>query len=239
MGRCVAKRTLSRYLDGELPPSAAEAVRAHLAGCASCRQALNGLRSVDDVVARAAVADEAPPGGDADRAEAAPDIASAVVGELKRRGAFFAASVTGAKRRIVGRRFVPGRLAAAFSAAAGIVLLSLAGLDYASRREWARRTGPVLADAEHVLVRLVLVEPGEESPALAQARADAGEVAERLAGVRRDARAGVAPELAYLEQAFTRLARADDMPPDLVAKLADGEVRDRLARLRAELAGGP
>jgi anti-sigma factor RsiW len=224
MSRCVPRRTLSRYLDGDLTPEEAEGVRSHLADCEPCRNALGELGAVDETLERTAQV-----------RPKEPDLASVVVGELEARGAFFAARVTAAKRRLVGRRFVPGRLAAAFAAAAAIVFVTMAGLDYVSRREWARRAEPVLADAEQVLVRMVLVDPEEEPIVLAETRAEAGKVAQKLAGVRKEARRGVAPDLVYLERAFARLAGPDDLPPEVAAELASGEVRDRVARLRAEV----
>ena len=218
---------LSRYLDGEVSPSASRSIRAHLQGCEKCAEALARLEWVD-----ASVRQRAQPAGET------PDVAGGVTRELVWRGAFFGARVAWAKRRLVGERFVPGRMALALGAAAGIVLLVLAGMDYASRRDWARRTEPVLADADHVLVRLVLADPEDEAAALARARAEAPALAERLADVRKDARSDMAADLAYVERTFVLLARGEVLPPDVAAKLADGEIRDRVCRLRDEVAAG-
>lgn len=45
-GHRKVRESLSAYLDGELSPAQARAVESHLAGCGSCREELEGLRSV-------------------------------------------------------------------------------------------------------------------------------------------------------------------------------------------------
>jgi anti-sigma factor RsiW len=50
--RCVKVATmLSAYLDGELTPSDAGGVEAHLDGCKACRQRLDSLRRLQDLLA--------------------------------------------------------------------------------------------------------------------------------------------------------------------------------------------
>lgn len=173
---------------------------------------------------------------EAPRPARVPDLAARVTGELDRRGAFLAARVAAAKRRWIGDRFVPGRMAAAVSAAAGIVLLAFAGLDHIWQREWCRQTEPVLADAERVLVRFVVEDPLDEPHVLARMRVSAGDLAGRLAEARRQARSpAMAADLAYLEHTFQVLARPEPLPPDVTEKLAAGEVRRRVSRLREDL----
>jgi anti-sigma factor RsiW len=221
---------LSEYLDGELAPVRAEAVRRHVAACERCAGVLEALRAADEA---ARCAGAAVPGG-------VPDLASRVTDELRVRGAFFAARVAAAKRRLFGerRRLLHARLgaAAAVSAAAGIVLLVFAGMDQASRRDWARRTEPVLADAERVLVRLVVLDAADEPRALDGVRAQAGQVAGRLAEARRAARSqAAAADLAYLEETFGHLARNKPLPVAMSRDLAGGRALDRLSRLREDL----
>lgn len=226
MRGCGSGRVLSEYLDGELAPVRAEAVRRHVAACERCAGVLEALRAADEA---ARCAGAAVPGG-------VPDLASRVTDELRVRGAFFAARVAAAKRRWLGDRFVPGRMAAAVSAAAGIVLLAFAGLDHAWQRQWCRQTEPVLADAERVLVRFVVEDPLDQPRALARMRASAGAVAGRLAEARRQARSpAMAADLVYLEHTFQVLARPEPLPPDVTEKLAAGEVRRRVSRLREDL----
>ena len=228
MGRCVAAKTLSRYLDDRLPPAAAARVRAHLAECAACARVLDEMRSADDVVRKATV-----PSAEV------PDLAGRVTEDLSRRGAFLAARVAAGKRRLFGR--VPvGRAAAALAAAAVLLVAAFIGLDRLTRDSWSRRAAPVMADAERVLVRLVYVEAPQEASRLAWARGETRKLAlsARLAETRQGAAPLLADDLAYLEQAFAQLADGQPLPPALWTQLSDGEALQRVAYVRDQLADG-
>ncbi len=229
MGECASERTLSQYLDGDLSAAAAEKVRAHVAACNRCRKALAEMRALEDAIR----SDTHPPAHP-------PDIASRVTDDLRRRGAFFKARVAAGKRRMVGDSLVSGRMVAALAVAAGILMLAAAGVDQATRRNWARKTGPVLADAERVLVRLVYVKASEESRRLAWAGEETRKLAlpERLLEARSDAEPAWANDLAPLETTFTLLARGGPLPPQLVAQLSGGQLLGRATRLRETLARG-
>jgi len=229
MGECASDRTLSRYLDGDLPPPAAARVRAHVAACRRCRQRLAEMRALDDAI-RAAAALPAD----------APDVASRVTDGLRRRAAFFKARVAAGKRRVFGDSLASGRMVAALAVAAGILMLGVSGADYVTRRDWARQTAPVLADAERVLVRLVYVENPEDSSRLAWARKEARKLAlpERFLEARSHAQPGWARDLAPLETTFALLASGGPLPPQLVAQLSDGELLGRATRLREALTWG-
>lgn len=226
MGRCVAHKTLSEYADGELTPRAADEVRCHLVECTKCSGALAAMQETEAVV-RCHISVEVQ----------VPDLSSRVTEELRQRGEFFLARVAAGKRRVFGERSVSMRMAASIALAAAILVVAVAGLDYASRREWARRTDPVLADAERVLVRLTLVDLKAEEEGLAKAREEARHFAlsERLGRARVGAAAGLADDLAYLETTFSLLADGSPLPPDLLAALAQGEVLKRTEQLRKSL----
>jgi len=229
MGECASDSTLSQYLDGDLSPPAAETVRMHVAGCRRCRERLAEMRALDDAIRSDAHAPAGP-----------PDVASRVTDDLRRRGAFFRARVAAGKRRMFGDSLVSGRMLAALAVAAGILMLAAAGVDHVTRRNWARRTAPVLADAERVLVRLVYVERSEKSRRLAWARDESKKLAlpERLIEARSRAEPAWAKDLAPLEATFTLLASGGPLPPQLVAQLSDGQLLGRATRLRENLARG-
>jgi anti-sigma factor RsiW len=219
---------LSGYLDDRLPPATAARVRAHVAECAACARTLDEMRRVDDVVRKATV-----PSAEV------PDLAGRVTEELSRRGAFLSARVAAGKRRLFGE--VPvGRTAAALAAAAVLLVAAFIGLDRLTRDSWARRAAPVVADAERVLVRLVYVEAPQEASRLAWARDETRKLAlsARLAETRQGASPLLADDLAYLEEAFARLADGQPLPPALWTQLSDGEALQRVAYVRDRLADG-
>ena len=229
MGRCVTGKTLSRLLDGDLASPAADEVRRHVAECPDCARLLGGMQGVDTVVrkSRAAMPET-------------PDIAARVVGELERRGAFVRARVASARRGSFGERLVSGRMAAAVSVAASLLVLAFFGLDYLSAHSWARRTAPVLADAERVLVRLVCVDSRAEAARLARARQESRELglSARLAEARSGADASSAGDLAYLEETFTLLADGGPISAEFLERLSAGEALQRATRLRETLTPG-
>jgi len=228
MGRCVSRKTMNRYLDDELPPSAAEGVRAHLDTCESCRREAQRLHALEKAVRCAA-------GPSAE----APDMAARVTEELRRRGAFFKARVAAARRRVLGDSLLSVRTVAALGVAATLVLMAAAGADHLTRAAWARRTDPILADAERVLVRLVYVRPGGERT-LEWAREEAKKLAlsQRLAEARSGAGPAWSGDLAPLETTFTMLAQGQALPPDVLARLTDGELLKRTTDLRGRLSSG-
>lgn len=241
MGRCVDRKVLGQYMDGELSPAAAERVRTHVAGCAArhvespaetCTAALQELQAAEEALR------QSPPrraGGPTGRT---PDLAKRVTADLQRRGAFFAARISAGKRRLVGDRVPLGRAVAVVSLAASILVLAFAGFDILSRNEWARRTAPVVADAERVLVRLVRVDPAEQQEALARARREAENLAlpERLADTRAGADTNLVLDLGSLQRAFALLTAERDLPPELVAQLHRGDLLEHTERLRESLA---
>jgi len=229
MGKCPNDKTLSQYLDGELTPQETEAVRWHLTVCNRCIKRYEQLHGLDEVL-------RAAPGP----AGAVPDVASRVVSELGRRGAFFRARVAVGKRRLLGTGLATWRMGAALAAAVGVVLIGLAGMDYASRWQWVRQTEPVLADAERVLVRLVYVRTEDEAHRLAWARDEVRklELAERLATARAEADAPWAKDLAPLESTFALLAGNGPVPQDVAGQLRGGELLVHASRLRETLARG-
>ena len=233
MGRCVDGKVLGQYMDGELSPVAAERVRAHVAGCAVCADALQELRAVEDALRQRLPDRQAgvPTGR-------TPDLAKRVTADLRRRGAFLAARISAGKRRLVGDRVPLGRAVAVVSLAASILVLAFAGFDILSRNEWARRTAPVVADAERVLVRLVRVDPAEQEEALARARREAENLAlpERLADTRAGADTNLVLDLGSLQRAFALLTAERDLPPELVAQLHRGDLLEHTERLRESLA---
>ncbi len=229
MSGCPRERTLNLYLDGELSPAAAERLRGHMAVCEGCRRAIARLQALDEAVRR-----EGPP------VVETPDVAARVTAELGGRGAFLKARLRAGRRRIFGESMVSVRMATALALAAGIVFVAAAGMERVTRDRWARRTAPVLADAEQVLVRLVYVTCGEEGPRLAWARDEARKLglSPRLAEVRLHAGRVWSQDLAPLEETFTLLAGNLPLPPDLAAQLGDGELLAQATRLREDLAAG-
>jgi hypothetical protein len=229
MPRCPNDKTLDRYLDGELGDATAARLRRHLADCGRCAERYELLRGVEQTLRGAA-----PP------EEPAPDLAPRVTGELARRGAFFRARVAAGRRRLVGDGLRSWRMGLAVSAAVGVVLLGLSGMDYLSRVRWVRHTEPVLADAERVLVRLVYVKPEEEGRRLAWARDQVRklDLAERLVKARSTAGPAWARDLAPLEATFTLLAQEDPLPPGVADELSGGQLLVRASRLRETLARG-
>jgi len=229
MGKCPNDKMLSRYLDGELGPRAAEGVRRHLAACEKCAERYEAMHGLENVL-RATLK----PTGEA------PDVASHVVSELGRRGAFFRARVTEGKRRLLGTGLASWRMGAALAAALGVVLIGMAGMDYVSRWQWVRRTEPVLADAERILVRLVYVRTEDESHRLAWAREEVRklELAQRLGKARAEADAPWAKDLATLESTFALLAGNDPVPESVVGQLSGGELLAQASRMRETLARG-
>jgi hypothetical protein len=210
---------LSRYMDGDLSPPAAQEVREHVAACAACTRALQEMQAMDEAVRRSA------------RASAeAPDVADRVVAELHHRGAFFRARVNTGKRRLFGESLLTFRMVGALAAAAVVMAAALLGTDYLTREAWVKRTTPVVADAQSVLVRLVAVEPGsEEASRLATAREQAREMglSVRLAEARSGADPALAGDLSYLETTFALLARGDPLPAHLQDDLRAGEALNR------------
>jgi len=238
MGRCVDGKVLGQYMDGELSPVAAERVRAHVAGCAACAAALQELRAAEEALRQSLPAVAGPPRRAGVPTGRTPDLAKRVTEDLRRRGAFLAARISAGKRRLVGDRVPLGRAVAVVSLAASILVLAFAGFDILSRNEWARRTAPVVADAERVLVRLVRVDPAEQQEALARARREAENLAlpERLADTRAGADTNLVPDLGSLQRAFALLTAERDLPPELVAQLHRGDLLERTERLRESLA---
>jgi len=228
MSWCVSSKTMSRYLDGELPDRAAARVRQHLVECERCARAYESLRALDEALRHN------PP-----QAEA-PNLAERVVAELHRRGAFFKARIAADKRRMLGGRFLTVRMAALVSVAASLLVFVAVGFNHLTGGDWARRTEPVLADAERVLVRLVYVDPADEAVRLAWARDEARRLglAERLAQARDGAGPGWAGHLAPLETMFAALAAGNPLPPEMAAQLSGGELLERAARLHRDLLPG-
>jgi hypothetical protein len=226
MGRCVPRKVLSRYVDGDLAEAEAEEVRRHVAECPVCAEGLEEMRAVDKAIRLEVAGRET------------LDVAGRVTRDLAGRGAFLGARIAAGKRRLFGERTAVGRLAALVSVAASIVLLALVGMDYATREQWKRETEPVLADAQRVLVHLVLVDRSEQDEAFARARQLARELAlsERLADARAGARADEAAELDALGRAFALLAEGKELSPELVAQLEQGDLLRRAERLREGLA---
>jgi len=222
----VPKKVLSRYVDGDLAEAEADRVRRHVEGCPVCAAGVEKMRAVDEAIRREATVG------------ALPDVAGPVTADLAGRGAFLGARIAAGRRRLFGERTAGGRLAAVASLAALIVVLTLAGMDYATREEWKRQTEPVLADAQRVLVRLVLVDREEQQAAFARARELARDLAlsQRLADARAGAKADEAEELDALGRAFARLAEGGELAPELVAQLERGDLLRRAERLREDLA---
>ena len=226
MDRCVPKKVLSRYVDGDLAEAEADRVRRHVAQCPVCAAGVEKMRAVDEAIRL-----ETPVGD-------LPDVAGRVTQDLAGRGAFLGARIAAGKRRLFGERTAVGRLAAVLSVAASIVVLTLIGMDFATREEWRRQTEPVLADAQRVLVRLVLVDREEQQAAFAGARELARDLAlsERLADARAGAKADEADDLEALGRAFALLAEGGELTPELVAQLEQGDLLRRAERLREGLA---
>jgi anti-sigma factor RsiW len=223
----VTVRTLSRYLDGDLPPEAGREVEEHVAQCAACNQTLREMKAMEEVVRQpSAVPDDV------------PDLAGRVTAELQHRGAFLRARVDGGRRQLFGESPASLKTGVALLAAASLLAAVLVGADYLTRDAWTRRTAPVVADAERVLVRLVRVDPAaDEQARLAWARQEARKLSlsDRLAEARRGADAALSGDLAYLETTFAMLARDDPLPSTLQAELAAGGALEHVVRLREVL----
>jgi anti-sigma factor RsiW len=227
VGRCVTAKTLSRYMDGDLPSETVRDVDAHVAQCAVCRQTLAEMRAMDEAVRQSAVV----PGE-------VPDVAAGVTAELRRRGAFWRARVTTGKRRIFGEGngWLPTGIA--LMAAASLAVAILGGMDWLTRDAWNRRTAPVVADAERVLVRLVRMDsPADGQARMVWARQEARKLAlpDRLAEARQGASPAFSSDLAYLQTAFAMLAREEPLPSALQDQLKDGDALQRAVRLREVL----
>jgi len=229
MAPCPDDKTLSRYLDGELAECRAARVREHLALCDRCARRYEDLGRIEQAVL-------ATP----DEPAAVPDLASRVTGDLARRGAFFRARIAAGKRRLFGQWVLSWRMLATVGAAVAIVVLGLAGMDYVTQVRWARETGPVLADAERVLVRLVYVKNESEPQRLARARDEVRELdlAKRLGQARSSAEPAWARDLAPLATTFSLMAEEEPLPAGVVHRLSDGELLTRACRLRETLARG-
>jgi len=225
---CPSRKVLHLYLDGALSPREAQRVRRHLEGCRMCTRAYEEMLGLEEAVRRR-------------RAGAAPtpDVAERVTAELRARGAFFHARVEAAQRRIWGEPVVTGRRLAVVGLAVVILVAVLTGADHFTRLQWTRRTVPVVEDAERVLVRLVASESLDGGERLAWAREEARKLAlpNRLAAVQSGARPALAGDLAYLAQAFTRLAEDAPLAPAMVVQLG-GEALGRAVRLRESLGRG-
>ncbi|MFO8014096.1 MAG: anti-sigma factor [Phycisphaerae bacterium] len=229
MNPCPDDKTLNRYLDGEVGPRRAARVRGHLAQCERCARRYADLRGVEEAVRTAE-----------DEPARVPDLAARVTGDLARRGAFFRARIAAGRRRLFGRWLLSWRMLGAVMAAAVIVTLGFAGMDHLTQRQWARRTGPVLADAERVLVRHVYVTNEAEPDRLARAREEVRslDLARRLDEVQASAEPAWARDLAPLAVTFTLMAEDDPLPEPIVHRLSDGGLLARACRLRETLARG-
>jgi len=229
MGLCPDDKTLSRYLDGELTGRRAGRVRRHLARCERCAGRYADLRKVEQAVRATG-----------EQRTTVPDLASLVTGDLARRGAFFRARIAAGKRRLFGQWVLSWRMLGAVVAAAVIVTVGVTGMDYMTQRQWARRTDPVLADAQRVLVRLVYVKTEAPPQRLARAREEVRklDLARRLGEAQSSAEAGWARDLAPLADTFTLLAEDNPLPEPLVHRLSDGQLLARASRLRETLARG-
>ena len=230
MSRCVTGKTLNRLLDGDLSWPLEDRVRRHVAECPDCARLLEEMQGVDNVIRKFRAS-----------APGTPDIAARVVRELQRRGAFVRARVASARRGLLGERVIWGRMAAAVSVAASLLVMAMFGMDYLSAHSWAHRTAPVLADAERVLVRLVSVDSAADGGRLARARDEARELglSARLAEARvAAATPSAAEDLAYLEETFTLLASGGPISSDMHERLSVGEALQRATRLREALAPG-
>jgi hypothetical protein len=228
VGRCMTSKTRSRYLDGDLPPAASLDVEAHVAECPACERALAEMKDLDALVRRTAPA-----------ATNTPDVAGRVTADLRRRGAFLGARVAARRRKLFGEsRNLRFGAAAALASAACVVIIVVLGNYYPSTGAWDRRTAPVVADAERVLVRLVNVStPDEERTRMAWAREEVRKLglSDRLAEARAGAKPAVAGDLAYLENAFLRLTAEEPLPSTLQAELTSGDVLERAVRVRDTL----
>jgi len=92
--RCEDTRTrLQEYLDGRLPPPESRNVKAHLAGCAACREDLALLRQVDGALATVPLLEES------------SDFTAQVMAQV--RGA---ESSAGRRRPVLGGMRAPGQV---------------------------------------------------------------------------------------------------------------------------------
>ena len=226
MGRCMTRKAISQYLDGELSPAAADAAREHFRSCADCTKILDEMRGLDEAIRHETVA----------KADV-PDVAGRVRNELQSRGAFLRARMAAGRRRIFGESLVTMRLAGSLVAAAILLVAVVFVGDHLTRADWARRTAPVVADAERVLVRLVQMEAPSDVARLAWARQEARKLglSDRLAEARTGAEPALANDLAYLAKTFAVLADEQPLSPTLMAQLNDGEALDRAVRVREGL----
>jgi len=226
MGWCLSHKAINQYLDGELSPRVAERVEEHLAGCPRCAEVLEDLRGADAALRRASPA-----------AQPVPDIASRVTAELHRRGAFLKARVAAGNRRLFGSSPVAVQMAGAVAVAALVLLTVGLAMSHVTKQRWVGRAEPVLKDTELVLVQLVHVDVSRRV-AMARDESKRLGLSERLASVVGQAEPAWAGDLAPLEQTFRLLAEDQPLPPDLVARLNDGELLDRTIRLRQSLLRG-
>jgi anti-sigma factor RsiW len=222
----MGRKTIQQYLDGELSPRAAERVEQHVTGCSRCAEVLTSLRIVDAALRRETPA-----------AKQAPDIASRVTAELHHRGAFLKARVAAGKRRLLGANPLLAGTAGVLAVAALVLVAVGLAVSHITQERWAGEAGPVLKDTELVLVRLVHIDASERV-AVARDESKRLSLSERLADVVGRAEPAWAGDLAPLEETFKLLAEGRPLPPDVVAKLNDGELLDRTVRLRQSLHQG-
>ncbi len=229
MSACPDEKMLNRYLDGELDGRRARRLRRHLDRCDHCARRYADLRGVEEAVR-----------GSREDATPVPDLASRVTEDLSRRGAFFRARIAAGRRRLFGQWVLSWRMLGAVVAAVVIVTVGFAGMDYMTQRQWARQTGPVLVDAERVLVRLVYVKNAGRPQRLARARQEVRnlDLARRLGAVQSSAEPGWARDLAPLADTFSLLARDEPLPEPVVHRLSEGQLLARASRLRESLARG-
>lgn len=223
MGRCVSPKSVSRYLDGDLGPAAAQQIQAHLVACSSCRRVLEEMTHVDEAVRAEGAAD-----GEA------PDVSARVVAELRHHGAFARARMSEGRRRVFGEGLFTARMAASLAAAAVVVGLAMVGSRHLTHEAWAERATPVVADARRVLVQLVAVDMvGEQQERVAVARETSRklDLSQRLAQVRSGANSSLAADLSYLESTFNILAAGEPLPDNLQNDLRTGEALARAERV--------
>ncbi len=209
---------LSEYLDGDLPPDQARALDEHLAGCASCRETLAGLR---EVMARARELGPIEPGRDL-----WPGIAGAIGAPPRRKPSDvvpFPGAV--ARRPRWGVYMTVPQLAAA---AVGLVLLSGVATWWAGAGVPLRGRSPV-APAESVDV-FAADAPGP-SPELARELASLeAELDAARATLDPNTVRIVEKNLAVIQRAIDESVRALDVDP------GNPFLRDHLERAYREKA---
>jgi hypothetical protein len=194
-GRCVqcANDKLSAFLDGDLPSLEAQAVRAHLEGCAACARAAAEMTAMISTTRTL------------DRPEPPPTLWPAIAGKLDR----LEAPVPLVPRRR-WRTFGAGALAGAAAAAALVLAL---GSGRRARPPAARPPAPVAAAVDPLL---------EEAEAeFASAAAAYERSIEKLRGLLEaqqerwsaDQRARYAERLARLDEAIARSREAAQRSP--------------------------